>query len=1360
MSAAVDQRTMPQTLVAGRYEVVARLAQGGMGEVFHVRETATGRDMALKRLLHSASRASALFQAEYHALARLRHPFIVAVYDYGLDEGRPYYTMELLGGADLRECGITSVPDACLHLRDVATSLALLHAQRLVHRDISPRNVRKTETGRCKLFDFGTMVPYGIPPNVAGTSPFISPEALDGAMLDQRADLYSLGALGYWLLSGELHAAPRALDHRVADRSVPTRLTRVRPEVPAALDDLIMALLEPDPGRRPWSAHEVIARLNSIGDLPGDDSAALARSHLGSSRMVGRRREMDSALRAMKRSQQYEGGSLLVDGAPGVGKSRFLQELCWLGQTHGFCVVRGYGAQADAGMGLISQLHSQIVRSVPEAEKRLSESEREILQRFLSETRPERPEDLRAEVQWAMTALVRAATRESPILLVIDDVDHADGFSAAFVTALAHVATTRPLLLVTSVTPALGREPPAWLASFSKLARPLKLLALSSHETRALIGDVLGRPTHYARFADWVYHEAHGNAAATLQLTSWLVERGVIAFVNGGFVLPEGAIHASIPDEHTRPLALRLLQLPKSAFTLLEHLSLCRKGASLELCLSATGLPSAEALNAVEELVRGGVLIGAGRAYLFAQSSVGHAVRESIGKERLPAMHGALARALLATEDAGSLVLLEAGYHLLHTEREIEGAELLTKVCPGLIEAGIDCAPALNALEQAIAVLERYPNTLTMRLRGMATLARASYLHDYRLALKHSARTVEALTRWNGMYYLRHAVPYLGGLLCIALSFLFATLRRVLRPAVDRGPGAYESLQLCARAFMSYLGVRAVAIDPEGCEEIMSYFAAFRAVPPPSSARCVYFASRALASNALGREGEVARAANHALGMLSKNRLLDMSAAEQRDIRVGLMLSRAIIETHRLGTRSLHLADELEAENAPIAKAAALRVRYAYYLSRGMHDKAEPFRRKLELLAIQGGTTWQVEWWGAALTGINSIGYDDPVGASEAAERLERLSSEVPSLKPPLAVVRMGLAYLAGDYASAIAQGERWTRAYPPHALIAWGRAYVIYAQALNRVGRFADAKHICTLSLEALSPGDSESEVMYGGLRRELAFAHAGLGEVARAEELLSAREALLHKHEEHASLANAYAARVTFASMIGDHMMLARALVSMREAADASGSKSVIHRAARVAREAGKATEQLLSVAIANADHSSQVSQTADPSHSADADRAQTPPKGLTRSKRRSLLRRIVEHTGASGGLVFARPDGAGPPRLLASAGEDLPVEAAKAHATAQWDALCATSPMSQKLPIEGNHCHFVVVPIVPDGASAPVALLFLVNSGASELDFPPSTWLSELAHRTQTSTTEDFERPSHMPAEPSKTEDEGSE
>jgi serine/threonine protein kinase len=244
--------------VAGRYELLEPIAQGGMGEVFVARELATSRKLALKRLLPAAQKRQALFRAEYHLLARLKHPFIIEVYDFGVDRDLPYYTMELLDGYDLREAPHVELEEGCRILRDVATSLALLHAQRLLHRDVSPRNVRRTSSGVCKLIDFGTMVPFGAPPNVAGTPPFISPEAWEGGELDQRADLYSLGALAYWLFSRRLPGATGPLARAGDRREPPPLLRKARADVPAELEELVMSLLEQDPSQRPSSAQEVI----------------------------------------------------------------------------------------------------------------------------------------------------------------------------------------------------------------------------------------------------------------------------------------------------------------------------------------------------------------------------------------------------------------------------------------------------------------------------------------------------------------------------------------------------------------------------------------------------------------------------------------------------------------------------------------------------------------------------------------------------------------------------------------------------------------------------------------------------------------------------------------------------------------------------------------------------------------------------------------------------------------------------------------------------------------------------------------------------------------------------------------------
>src|SRR6185312_10201016 len=139
-------------VIAGRYRVLRRLARGGSGEVFGVQDESTGQEVALKRHLgHAVGRADMLsFMREYHALSGLRHPRIIEVYDYGMDGDAPYYTMELLRGHDLYELAPLPFREACSYLRDIAWSLTLLHDRRLLHRDVSPRNVRRTSYGHCK----------------------------------------------------------------------------------------------------------------------------------------------------------------------------------------------------------------------------------------------------------------------------------------------------------------------------------------------------------------------------------------------------------------------------------------------------------------------------------------------------------------------------------------------------------------------------------------------------------------------------------------------------------------------------------------------------------------------------------------------------------------------------------------------------------------------------------------------------------------------------------------------------------------------------------------------------------------------------------------------------------------------------------------------------------------------------------------------------------------------------------------------------------------------------------------------------------------------------------------------------------
>ncbi|MEY4578419.1 MAG: hypothetical protein RL701_3122, partial [Pseudomonadota bacterium] len=320
-----------------RFRIDAELARGGMATVFAAYDTTTRQRVALKRLEPLAvARMGGLFEREFAVLSSLKHPCIVDVYEYGVDATGPFYTMELLEGADLRELAPLPVVAACRYLRDVASSLALLHARRLLHRDVSPRNVRTLRTGGCKLIDFGALANFGATDEIVGTPPAIPPEALSGQALDQRADLFALGALAYFVLTGQ-HAYParsvRALPDSWAAPLAPPSLHA--PDIPAALDALVLGLLNLDALARPSNAGEVIERLNVIAGLAPDHDERVARAYFVGTTLVERARESRRTQRCLRLLRAGRGRALFIEGERGIGKTRLLADVTLKGQLAG-----------------------------------------------------------------------------------------------------------------------------------------------------------------------------------------------------------------------------------------------------------------------------------------------------------------------------------------------------------------------------------------------------------------------------------------------------------------------------------------------------------------------------------------------------------------------------------------------------------------------------------------------------------------------------------------------------------------------------------------------------------------------------------------------------------------------------------------------------------------------------------------------------------------------------------------------------------------------------------------------------------------------------------------------------------------
>jgi predicted Ser/Thr protein kinase len=249
-------------------EILELLGQGGMGAVYKARQRGLDRLVALKVLPQGAGRDPAFaerFSREARSLARLNHPNIVTVYDFGQTGGLYYFLMEYVDGVNLRQtlrAGQLRPQEALQIIPPLCEALQYAHDEGIVHRDIKPENILLDKKGRVKVADFGLARLLGRAPadlrltgagQVMGTPHYMAPEQVERPLeVDHRADIYSLGVVFYELLTGELplgRFAPPS--HRAG--------------VDVRLDQVVLKTLEKEPGHRYQHASDVKTDVESIG---------------------------------------------------------------------------------------------------------------------------------------------------------------------------------------------------------------------------------------------------------------------------------------------------------------------------------------------------------------------------------------------------------------------------------------------------------------------------------------------------------------------------------------------------------------------------------------------------------------------------------------------------------------------------------------------------------------------------------------------------------------------------------------------------------------------------------------------------------------------------------------------------------------------------------------------------------------------------------------------------------------------------------------------------------------------------------------------------------------------------------------
>ena len=290
----------PGVRLDGRYEIIAPLGAGGMGQVYRARDLRLHREVAVKVLpqrLAQDEGALMRFEREARSLAALSHPHILAIHDFGSHEGMTYAVMELLEGETLRQrlqrAGLAWGETVNLGVQ-MAEGLAAAHSKGVVHRDLKPENVFISRGGALKILDFGLARTDGPPPTpektlteaptqpgvVLGTLSYMPPEQVRGQTVDTRGDIFALGCVLYEMVSGRPpFARPTTADTVAALlTSEPPDLASGPTPVPPALEQAVLRALEKDPDERFQSAQDLAFALRMISGVSRAGMAPLPAS--------------------------------------------------------------------------------------------------------------------------------------------------------------------------------------------------------------------------------------------------------------------------------------------------------------------------------------------------------------------------------------------------------------------------------------------------------------------------------------------------------------------------------------------------------------------------------------------------------------------------------------------------------------------------------------------------------------------------------------------------------------------------------------------------------------------------------------------------------------------------------------------------------------------------------------------------------------------------------------------------------------------------------------------------------------------------------------------------------------------------
>ncbi len=683
-------------LQSGRYITLKKLGESEKGVVYKARDKTLDRVVAVKMLKSAilSEEARSRLMREAQAVAKLNHPNIVSIYDIDMEDRTPFFVFEFIDGMSLREL-IGTYPEGKCDIQtilrvgiDVCNALNYAHSQSALHKDVKPENILITQDGTVKLMDFGLAKILGKPiiaqePTIIGTAAYVAPEIAQGKSADVKSDLYSFGAVLYEAVTGKPpfsgEDSVKILSSHIHD--YPVSPTKLNPNVPQALAECIMKLLEKEPSRRYQTAADLLGVLREIAErflreayVPSHKPSIvipIPRSIAAKEiQLINRVEEMNLLREAVDRATRSEGGLVFLHGEAGIGKTRLTRELGAYARLRGMQVLYGRcpalfrmdgvppyvlwsevikdyleSCSPEQLYRVIGFYPSEVCKLAPELRQRLG---------AIPQSLPIGPEHERDRLFEAVSQFITNISKEAPLLVVLDDLQWTDQTSLLLMHYLARGVYKTPLLLLgayreTDIDDKHPLSPVLAELNRERLLQSVQLKRMSPRDVSEMIKQLLGQDDVPKEFCELVYEKTRGNPFFVEEVIKSLKEEEVIYHEENRWKFKEIS-KIEFPKTVKSVIKARISRLDEDCQNILTLASFVGNDFSFEAICGVTNIEENRLLELMEKLLKTGLVkervIRGKDVYCFADVIVRDVVHEEVSHLRHKKLHDTVGCAL------------------------------------------------------------------------------------------------------------------------------------------------------------------------------------------------------------------------------------------------------------------------------------------------------------------------------------------------------------------------------------------------------------------------------------------------------------------------------------------------------------------------------------------------------------------------------------------------------------------------------------------------------------------------------------------------------------------------------------------